>query len=67
MSAARTLRVAAVQTVSRDGDPDGNLARAERLVRVAREKGADLVVCPEFLAAGYVYDESIWKLGERQP
>jgi N-carbamoylputrescine amidase len=50
--------------VSRDGDPDGNLARAARLVGEARERGADLVVCPEFLATRYTYDESIWTLGE---
>src|SRR5262245_59452756 len=64
MSEARVLRVAAVQVESRNGEVFANLARAEPWVREAAGRGARLVVCPEFLAAGYVYDESIWKSGE---
>jgi N-carbamoylputrescine amidase len=60
----KTLRVAAVQVESRNGEVDANLARAEPLVARAATEGARLVVCPEFLAAGYVYDTSIWRWGE---
>jgi N-carbamoylputrescine amidase len=61
---ARTIRVAAVQVESRNGEIAGNLARAEPYVVEAARRGADLVVCPEFLAAGYIYDESIWSSAE---
>jgi N-carbamoylputrescine amidase len=66
MPKARTLRVAAVQVESRAGEIDDNLARAEPFVDEAASRGAQLVVCPEFLAAGYIYDESIWSAGELQ-
>jgi len=64
MNANRTLRVAAVQVESRNLDALGNLRRAELLVGVAAERGAELVLCPELLAAGYVYDRSIWSVAE---
>jgi len=64
-TSARTIRVAAIQVASIDGEVDRNLARAERLVEEAVARGARLVLCPEFLAAGYTYDISIWKLAER--
>lgn len=60
----RTLRVAAVQVESRDGDVEANLARAEPLVAEGAAGGARLVLCPELLAAGYFYDEAIWEAGE---
>jgi N-carbamoylputrescine amidase len=62
----QTLRVAAVQVESHEGAIEANLARAEPLVAEAATGGARLVLCPEFLAAGYLYDESIWKSGERR-
>ena len=61
---SRTLRVAAIQVQSHDGAVVANLARAEALVAQAAADGAQLVLCPEFLAAGYIYDESIWKSAE---
>ena len=64
MNAIRTLRVAAVQVESRNLDVRGNLRRAEGLVAAAAERDAALVLCPEFLAAGYVYDPSIWDAAE---
>lgn len=64
MTQARTLRVAAVQTESLNGEVANNLKRAERWVARAAAEGARLVLCPEFLAAGYVYSESIWDAGE---
>jgi N-carbamoylputrescine amidase len=60
----RTLRVAAVQVTSKDGAIRRNLENAGRFVAEAVDRGAELVLCPEFLAAGYVYDESLWKSGE---
>jgi N-carbamoylputrescine amidase len=64
MSAMRTLRVAGVQVESRTLDVWGNLQRAEALVAVAAQRGAELVLCPEFLAPGYVYDASLWGVAE---
>ncbi|MGH7893947.1 MAG: carbon-nitrogen hydrolase family protein, partial [Candidatus Binatia bacterium] len=60
----RTLRLAAVQVESRNGEVEANLSRAEPLVAEAAARGAQLVLCPELLAAGYLYDESIWEAGE---
>ena len=51
-----TLRIAAVQVESHDGEIAANLARAEPFVAEAAAGGAQLVLCPEFLAAGYVYE-----------
>jgi N-carbamoylputrescine amidase len=64
MNAIRTLRVAGVQVESRNLDVRGNLRRAEALVAVAAERGAELVLCPEFLVPGYVYDASLWDVAE---
>jgi N-carbamoylputrescine amidase len=64
MPLPRTLCVAGVQVESRDGEVEANLARAEPLVAEAAARGAQLVLCPELLAAGYVYHESIWESGE---
>jgi len=64
MPLPRILRVAAVQVESRDGEVEANLARAEPLVAEAAARGAQLVLCPEFLAAGYFYHESLWEAGE---
>jgi N-carbamoylputrescine amidase len=60
------LRVAAIQVESHDGELAGNLSRAEPLVAGAAAAGSQLVLCPEFLAAGYIYDEAIWRSGERR-
>jgi N-carbamoylputrescine amidase len=59
-----TLRIAAVQVESHDGEIAANLARAEPFVAEAAAAGAQLVLCPELLAAGYVYDTVIWRSGE---
>jgi N-carbamoylputrescine amidase len=62
----RTIRVAGIQAVSRNGDPQKNLERAEPLVARAAERGAELVLCPEFLATGYIYDPDMWQSAEPQ-
>jgi N-carbamoylputrescine amidase len=59
------VRVAAVQVRSRNGEPDDNLRHAEGFVRDAVQRGAELVLCPEFLATGYLFEESIWDVAER--
>src|SRR5687768_17060249 len=64
MTAPTTLRLAGVQVESRNLDVEGNLRRAEALVEVAAGRGARLVLCPEFLAPGYVYHRSIWDAAE---
>jgi N-carbamoylputrescine amidase len=64
MSAVRLLRIAGIQVESRNGDVAGNLGRAEALVSVAAARGAELVLSPELLAAGYIYDRSLWDAAE---
>ncbi len=56
----RTLRVAAVQMASQNGRVEANLERATRFVDQAAEKGARLVLLPEFMPTGYVYTAAIW-------
>jgi N-carbamoylputrescine amidase len=64
MNAVRTLKVAGVQVESRNFDVEGNLGRAESLVALAAQRGAELVLGPELLAAGYIYDRLVWDVGE---
>ncbi|MBI4240853.1 MAG: hypothetical protein HY613_03965, partial [Candidatus Rokubacteria bacterium] len=52
-----TVRVAAVQTFSKLADPDDNLARVLRLSREAAANGATLVVFPECMNSGYVWED----------
>lgn len=60
----RAIRVAAVQCTSENGALERNLERAAPLVAEAARRGAELVLCPEFLATGYVYTEEIWDAAE---
>nr|WP_280405101.1 nitrilase-related carbon-nitrogen hydrolase [Nocardia brasiliensis] len=60
------ITVAAVQATSENGAVERNLRNAALLVREAARRGARVVLCPEFLAAGYIYRESIWESGEPQ-
>lgn len=59
-----TLRVAAVQPRSENGDPDGNLARAAALAEEAAAKGALLILFPELLRAGYDLSPALWTFAE---
>lgn len=61
---ARTIRVAAVQMESENGRVEANLERATRFVDQAAEKGADLIILPEFMPTGYVYTTAIWEGAE---
>lgn len=50
-----TIRVAAVQMMAELANVDANLAKAERLVRVAFERGANWVILPEFFSSGMAF------------
>lgn len=63
-SATRTLRAAAVQMESENGRIEANLERAGRFVDDAAQRGAKLIVLPEFMATGYIFTEAIWDGGE---
>ncbi len=60
----RTLRTAAVQMESENGRVEANLARATRFVDQAADKGAGLIILPEFMPTGYVYTTAIWEGAE---
>lgn len=50
---SRTITVASVQMASGDWDFQKNMDRAERLIREAAAKGAQLVLCPELFMMPY--------------
>ena len=66
MATAGSVRLAAVQVESRNFDVEGNLRRAEPLVAEAARRGAELVLCPELMAPGYVYEARLWEAAERR-
>ncbi len=59
-----TIRVASVQLLNVNHDTEGNLQKVARFVEQAADEGADLVLLPEFFAAGYLYTSDIWLAGE---
>ncbi|MBI2567309.1 MAG: carbon-nitrogen hydrolase family protein [Candidatus Schekmanbacteria bacterium] len=59
-ASATRLRVGAVQVACENGRIHANLAGALPWVEQAAERGAELVLLPEFLAAGYVFSAAIW-------
>lgn len=59
------LKVAAVQMVSKNADVGGNLEHATSFVEDAASRGAKLVVLPEFMPNGYIYDKNaMWDTAE---
>jgi predicted amidohydrolase len=52
----RRFRAAAVQTLARLGDYDHNIALATDFVEAAVRQGAELVVFPECMDTGYLFD-----------
>jgi N-carbamoylputrescine amidase len=60
----KTFRVAAVQMISENGNIEKNLAHATTFVEEAAQKGAKLIVLPEFMATGYELTKIIWNSGE---
>jgi N-carbamoylputrescine amidase len=68
MSSAETttikFHVAAVQMGSQEGAILANLQHAAQLVEQAVRDGADLVLLPEFMPGGYLWDRRIWRAAE---
>ena len=60
----REITVASVQMECRNFDVGGNLRRAGRFVEQAAQVGAELVLLPEFVPRGYLYDEAAWQAAE---
>ncbi len=64
MKGAQTIRLAAIQAESENGQVERNLEKALLLVEEAARQGAELVILPEFLATGYIYTTDIWDAAE---
>lgn len=60
----RSIRVAAVQTLSENGRIAANLDHATPLVEQAAHQGAQIVLLPEFMSTGYFLGDDIWDAGE---
>jgi predicted amidohydrolase len=58
------MKLAALQMRAVAGDSAANLARIERAMREAGEKGADLLVAPELAITGYGAGDAIKSLAE---
>jgi predicted amidohydrolase len=54
-AAAPTIRVAAIQMTADLANVDSNMAKAERLVRLAFKRGARWVILPEFFTSGIAF------------
>lgn len=61
---AEVVRVATIQFESIDGAFQKNLHTATNLVRDARDRGAQVVLLPEFALIGYDLSSNIWRSGE---
>lgn len=62
----RTIKVAAVQMESANGDITGNLARAGHWSEEAAHRGAELVLLPELFSTGFELNEHAWQCAEPQ-
>ena len=60
----KTIRLAAAQMISIDGNVAANLAHAREFVDQAANAGADLLVFPEFMPEGFRLTEELWDCGE---
>ena len=64
----RLITVASVQMASGDWDFQLNMDRAERLIRAAAAKGANLVLCPElFMMPYFCLDQNVKHLDLAEP
>ena len=54
----RRFRAAAAQTLARLGDIEHNIGLATQLVDAAVREGAELVVLPECMDTGYLFDSA---------
>jgi predicted amidohydrolase len=64
MNTAKTIRIAAVQMFSINGQVDRNLSHAAPFVAEAEGKGAELILLPEFMSTGYELTDAIWEVAE---
>ena len=60
----RKIKIAAVQMESENCKIDENLEHASEYVNKAVDKGAQIVVLPEFMPTGYIMTEEIWSAAE---
>lgn len=60
----KTLRVAAIQVESRDGDIKTNLEHASKFVEEAASQGAKVILLPEFMPTGFKMSKDIWDSAE---
>jgi N-carbamoylputrescine amidase len=60
----RTLTIAAIQMTCLDGKIEKNLEHATTLVKQAAEKGAELILFPEFMSQGYWLGPELWDAAE---
>ena len=61
---SRTIRVGAIQMMCTPGTVKQNLHHAEELVKQAADKGAKLILLPEFMPNGYMLVEDVWDTAE---
>ncbi len=62
----KQLVLAAVQMHSKKGENTANYKKAEGFVKLAAEKGAEMVLFPELFSCGYVPNIEIWKYAEKR-
>lgn len=60
----RRIRLAVAQMTCADGDIAGNLARATALAETAHGRGAELILFPELMPAGYALNDTIFAAAE---
>ena len=60
----RTIRVAAIQIESKNGCLEANLQHAIRFIDLAAQKEAKLILLPEFMPTGYIWNASVWDSAE---
>ena len=60
----RSIAIAAVQMDANPAPTDERITSADRLVRQAHEKGAQLVVLPEVFNTGYGYTDANYERTE---
>jgi len=61
------IRVAAISTINRPGEPEANLANHESWARRAANEGAELALFPEMGITGYWTDYRLWHVAEPVP
>ena len=60
----KTIKLGAVQMVSKAGNIKGNLEHAASFVKEASNAGVQLLLFPELMPSGYTLNPLIWEAGE---